>query len=140
MRKSKTQTGLIVAIISGLGLLTAGWAAPVSAQNENAASRTKPICLVRPSANLNVAPSRIIAPEAARKTLEGKGFEEFVCGKVGFSLPEQIRYRELVCKIAHEETEGMQRQFEGILGERPAVLCAMAELVLGERPNPRGLN
>ncbi len=96
--------------------------------------------MVRPGIGEGQQPSRIVAPAAAFAFLAAKGFEEFDCAREGFNRPQQIEYRDFVCTIAAEQPEGMQAQFEGILGARPATLCGMAELVLGSWVKSEGVS
>ena len=129
-----------LSLLGIIGIVAANLTTSTDVAAQSATAPRNPVCLVRPSINESVAPSRVIAPKASQESLEKKGFVEFTCGRAGFTRQEQLRFQDFVCRIAVEETEGTQRQFEYIFGERPAILCAMAELALGEMPKKRGRN
>lgn len=74
----------------------------------------------------------IVVPSPAVETMSAKGFTEFDCNREGFTLAQQVKFRDEICLIAAEQPEGMQTQLERVMGERPAVLCAMAEIVVGQ--------
>ena len=127
-----------LSLLGIIGIVAANLTTSTDVAAQSATAPRNPVCLVRPSINESVAPSRVIAPKASQESLEKKGFVEFTCGRAGFTRQEQLRFQDFVCRIAVEESEGTQRQFENILGERPAVLCALAEVALGRVPELRG--
>jgi hypothetical protein len=95
-----------------------------------AASRPPLDCLVREGLPGN-DPLHIVAPASDAAALKAKGFAAADCGDAAFSRDRQIALRDRMCRIAADEPEGIQLQFERILGERPAVLCGVAEAALG---------
>lgn len=64
--------------------------------------------------------------------MRAKGFAEFKCTRRNFNRERQERFRDKICGWASEKSERSQEQLERVLGERPAVLCGMAEVVLGQ--------
>lgn len=92
--------------------------------------KTPLVCLVREGLRGN-DPLHIVAPASDAAALKAKGFVAADCGDPAFSRNRQIAQRDLMCRIAANEPEGIQLQFEHMLGERPAVLCGVAEAALG---------
>lgn len=73
----------------------------------------------------------IIVRNSAR-SLASKGFDEIACEDVKLgTLEQQARYREDMCELAANGNQAVQSQYEKALGERPAVLCANAQLATG---------
>lgn len=94
------------------------------------ASKPPLVCLVREGLPGN-DPLHIVAPASDAAALKAKGFVAADCGDAVFARDRQIALRDRMCRIAADEPEGIQLQFERILGERPAVLCGVAEVALG---------
>lgn len=105
----------------------------VLAQSSPPANPPESVCMLKDGAADAV---KVILPKAAEETMAAKGFVSFDCDRGDFSQAERLSYRDSVCRIAAQETETVQKQFEQVLGERPAVLCGMAELILGAWANP----
>jgi hypothetical protein len=74
----------------------------------------------------------VVAPKSNAPALELKGFTHVQCGDAFRSRREALRFRDRVCEIASIPNDRLQDNFERRLGERPAVLCGMAELVVGQ--------
>ncbi|MEP3422873.1 MAG: hypothetical protein ABJN35_14125 [Erythrobacter sp.] len=73
----------------------------------------------------------IFVPVQASSGMLAKGFERQPC-RVRFSLQSQREaWRDEICSLASERDEFFQSQAEIALGERPAVLCALAEIIAG---------
>lgn len=113
-----------------LGICSAP-AAVALAQSSNSAAQGSNVCMLRASSTATQNAIRIIAPNDAAAALEAKGFTQFPCAKGGFPIPTQIEFRDFICTVSSEYSEGMQKQFEALLGERPGVLCGLAEVSLG---------
>lgn len=117
--------GSLVALVA---MATASsYANPALAQT---ASKPSLVCLVREGLPGN-DPLQIVAPASDAAALKVKGFVAADCGDAAFARDRQIALRDRMCRIAANEPEGIQLQFEHILGERPAVLCGIAEAALG---------
>jgi hypothetical protein len=119
--------------LAGLILAASLAATPDPVVAQTATSLTSSYaCMERPSRGSGEQPTRIVAPRASVELMEGKGFTEFDCDRGGFPMNQRFAFQSRVCRMAAEHPEGMQQQFEKILGERPAVLCGMAEVALGQ--------
>ena len=70
----------------------------------------------------------IVASAEDVDALEAKGFDVESCDRAFEDLQKVERWRDYVCQIASVPNEKVQLKFEEKWGERPAVLCAMAEL------------
>ena len=96
------------------------------AQTDSAALEMTPVCMVRQASEMSQMP--IVASEDDVDALRAKGFEVEGCERAFEDLQEVERWRDFVCQIASVPNEKVQLKFEKKRGERPAVLCAMAEL------------
>lgn len=76
--------------------------------------------------------TRAILPEQDAEGLAGKGFARLPCSDAFASLEDAIAWRDKICRVTAVLPESMQGQLGRRLGERPAVLCGMAEQVLGQ--------
>lgn len=74
----------------------------------------------------------IIVSEESVPAMEAKGFTALECRQAFASRQEAILFRDWVCSNASTPEEAVQQQFERGIGERAAVLCGMAEIVLGQ--------
>lgn len=120
---------------AGACLLTATFAGPTDAPWAQVASvndESTFVCMQRHRGEPGEKVTQIVVPRRAIGAMEMKGFEEFDCTRGGFPPAQQAKFRDEMCQIAADQPEAMQRQLEHVLGERPAVLCAMAEIVVGE--------
>lgn len=80
---------------------------------------------------------RIIAIERIAPSLEAKGFERADCSTADLaSSNSRNSWRNEICELASTGNEAVQNQLERAYGERPAVLCAAAELVAGQWQRP----
>ncbi|MFL0357590.1 hypothetical protein ACI5KX_14085 [Erythrobacter sp. GH1-10] len=106
--------------------------APGSDQNS-------PICMARPhDAVAQVRPEQrgkpfhILAVQGSVAGLEAKGFSIVDCAKAKLGQQGQVkRYRDTICELASKGNEAVQNQLERALGERPATLCANAQVIAG---------
>ncbi|MCK0127532.1 hypothetical protein [Erythrobacter sp. F6033] len=84
-------------------------------------------CLAREAADgRKVA---VIAPVQSAPTLIAKGFAVESCERNFAGVGQRRKWRDEICELASEPDAHFQAQAEKIMGERPAVLCAMAEIV-----------
>lgn len=98
-----------------------------------------PVCMIRPLGDVPQVPTarrgrpfRIITLERAAPGLEAKGFTRVDCTTADLVQVDKRRgWRNEICEIAAVGNEAVQNQFERAYGERPAVLCAAAQLVVG---------
>lgn len=86
-------------------------------------------------------PVNVLAIEGAIEMLAKKGFIVTNCEEVGLATAaDRNAWRDDICTLASQGNVAVQNQLEGALGERPAVLCAMAEALAGPwlRTDPIG--
>lgn len=126
MRNSKHICAAACTMLVG-AMAASSLGVPALAQS---ASKPPLVCLVREGLPSN-DPLYIVAPASDAAALKAKGFVAADCGNTAFSRDRQIALRDRICRIAADEPEGIQLQFEHMLGERPAVLCGVAEAALG---------
>lgn len=136
------QTKTIAASVFGVLLLVIhpNAADRLSAQEVARDKKASFACMAYSKRRAGDQLTQIIVPRNSVSVMSAKSFEEFECERGNFGREKQLEFRELVCGMAAQEPEGMQRQLEKIIGERPAVLCGMAETVLGQwdsRENPQ---
>lgn len=104
-------------------------AMPALAQSGGETSGLTPICLV----NANSQSDAVIVVSAADvPALEAKGFEVVNCANSFGSETSLQSYRDAICTIASIPDKATQDLYEEQFGERPAVLCGMAERALGQ--------
>lgn len=109
------------------------------------AATTTPVCMTRPfrdfaqvRAERRGQPFHIVTVERAVPGLEAKGFARVDCAAADLARSERRSgWRDEICKLASEGNEAVQNQLERVYGEKPAVLCAMAETVAGRWERPR---
>jgi hypothetical protein len=107
---------------------------------QSAASATEPACMVGTFGNAaHVAPERrgqsflILTVARAVPNLETKGFARVDCAATDFAQADARKsWRSRICHQASEGGRSDQDRLEQTYGERPAVLCAMAEAVEGQ--------
>ncbi len=74
----------------------------------------------------------IIVPAAQATAMLKRGFAPVPC-QSAFAAPKAATdWRDKVCNMASNPNEKVQDQLEKFLGERPNVLCGMAEQVVGQ--------
>ena len=96
------------------------------AQTTSAAPAAQQVCMVKQISEMSQMP--IVASAEDVDALEAKGFDVESCDRAFEDLQNVERWRDYVCQIASVPNEKVQLKFEEKWGERPAVLCAMAEL------------
>lgn len=106
-----------------------------SAQSSGGTSQAAPVCMARVSSDGSKL--SILLPASDQQAMSAKGFEPEPCN-VAFSTSEEREgYRDAVCAMTANWREELQLHFERMRGERPAVLCGMAEVAVS-RWNRRG--
>jgi hypothetical protein len=94
------------------------------------------ICMMREQAD--GTDLSIILPKVFAERLEKRGFVVADC-KAAFKSDSRIKaWRDSICDVASNRTEEVQLKYDESLGERPAVLCALAEAVIGPSTLPNG--
>lgn len=88
-----------------------------------------PVCMAR--ASTDGSRLSIILPAANATVMQAKGFAPLLCHDVFASQADIAAYRDGICGIASSWREELQDHFENVHGERPAVLCALAEAASG---------
>ena len=97
-----------------------------------------------------VSKNRLVGSEADRETtivvpaqnvaeMVQKDFAVQPCSRLFGGQDQQKLWRDNICTIAAVGSEFEQDHFEAAIGERPAVLCAMAELAVGQWDAARSL-
>lgn len=119
----------LVAASGGCAALLASLPAPLAAQEVAVDEVPTGLCMAnqRPA---QPAQTAILVPASDTSAMLEKGFAEVPCDDVFASGDEQRAWRDMICTMTATQSEGVQDQIELLLGERPAVLCGMAERVL----------
>lgn len=116
---------------------------PASAQSPGVATAnaepSEPVCMARSLPNVAQVPAakrgqshRILTVEKSAAALEAKGFARVDCGTADLrGASQRGQWRDEMCALAASGNEAVQNQLERALGERPAVLCALAEQASG---------
>lgn len=73
----------------------------------------------------------VIVPQAQSLGLIKKGFVAAACETAFATARSAEDWRNRICSMASNPNEAVQNQLEAQLGERPNVLCGMAEQVVG---------
>lgn len=110
-------------------LLGAGWSS-TSVANEAASSDLSPVCLVRPG--VDGKPLAIIVPAESEKAMRDKGFTQESCDVNFATLAARESFRDAICHTASTYRADQIAAFERAYGERPGVLCGMAEVAVSQ--------
>lgn len=124
-----TSVSSIAAVICAIVV-----AQPAVAQTDLAEDKSAAICLmIEHPAEIDASAVRtgIVVPTTDVAAMIDRGFRVTPCQQLFTDTTAQIEWRDQVCAMAANQPEGIQLQLERLLGERPAVLCGMAEMVLG---------
>ena len=114
-----------VIIFAAVVLWSAGLADAAGAQGWES-NTGQPVCLFREGTDGK--PFSIIIPAAGEKAMRDKGFVPEPC-TVNFASPVlREGYRDAVCHMASTYRADQIALFERKYGERPGVLCGMAEV------------
>jgi len=103
---------------------------PAAAQEDPAPASVDAACMSR--ANSDGSRMAILLPQSDIETMTAKGFSAEPCDADFPTVAEREVYRDTVCMIASMWRAELQDRFERARGERPAVLCGMAEVVAGQ--------
>ncbi len=129
------RTSKIIAV-AALATALAGhaYAAP---QDEGGAAVANPdhapVCMTREyEAEGRKQAFEIITVASDARALRANGFVATDCKTIFPTTAQRERYRDKVCVMAARFSDEVQAQFAELLGERPAVLCGMAELAVGQ--------
>ena len=106
--------------------LLAMCAAPALAQQSDDGPKRNAVCMTKTMENGGVFP--IVLPKTDEAAMVAKGFVKEPCRKAFGTRRKVAEWRDFICRIASNGSEERQEQFEQRWGERPAVLCGMAEL------------
>ncbi|MCB0072196.1 MAG: hypothetical protein KDE20_12090 [Caldilineaceae bacterium] len=134
---------VLSAIVAG-GLVLPAATPAQDNDDANADLRSNAVCMLRPFGDVPQVPVarrgqpfRILTIERAASGLEAKGFTRVDCTVADLVLAgKRAGWRDEICELASKGNEAVQNQLERAYGERPAVLCAMAEAVAGQWERP----
>lgn len=90
----------------------------------------KAVCFVREASD-NVGLS-IVVPSQSASAMRAKGFKREPCRKNFANAAARNAYRDEVCHMASTYREEQLVSFENLYGERPGVLCGMAEVAISQ--------
>lgn len=99
----------------------------VAQEGSNAAAQ----CMRRPVDGAPNTTVEVLVPAAQIKGMRAKGFKVSRCGANLSSLEAHRKWRDEICTIVATSNDDVQDALEKRLGERPNVLCGMAERALG---------
>lgn len=104
-------------------------ATSVSAQSAAGRANAVTVCMARAAED----GSRlvVILPATDVAAMEDRGFVLLPCGDAFASQAARERWRDNICTITATQPESVQNLLEAHLGERPGVLCGMAEIAVG---------
>ena len=71
-----------------------------------------------------------ILPATDVAAMKAKGFDPVPCKRDFGSAEQREAYRDAICQMVSSWREELQADFERVRGERPAVLCGMAEIAI----------
>lgn len=108
--------------------VVSGWSGAAS-QQSSFDFEPSAICMARELTSGNNL--SIVLPSGFEGAMEGKGFQVVTCAEAFRASHQVSAYRDTICDLAANPSELVQEEQEQRFGERPAVLCAMAEAVLG---------
>ena len=77
-------------------------------------------------------PLSILVPGLSEKAMRDKGFVPEPCSEKFSTLAARENYRDAVCHMASTYREDQIAVFERKYGERPGVLCGMAEVAVSQ--------
>lgn len=73
----------------------------------------------------------VLVPLSDEAAMLAQSFVAVPCSDTFATTTDQLQWRDFICTTTATQNEDVQRQLVDLLGERPAVLCGMAEAVLG---------
>lgn len=113
-------------------LLTASDAAAQSSVGNGVVSN----CMTR--TNADGSKVNVLVPQDNQPAMQAEGYQATPCGSSLGNRDAQRKWRDEICTIAATSGESTQRAVAALVGARPAVLCGMAERVIGsweQRPS-----
>jgi hypothetical protein len=117
-------------ILAAMTIAPAGGLSGASFAQGPSSSEKALVCMVRKGSDGK--PLAIILPALAEKAMRDKGFVPEDC-VANFDTPASREdYRNLVCHMAANYRADQILVFERRYGERPGVLCGMAEVAVGQ--------
>ena len=102
--------------------------APAYAQS-SASSEDRSDCMIR--TNEDGTQVSILVPYENQAAMRAEGFEATPCKDSLGDRVAQMKWRDEICTIAATSSEAIQEALSSMIGARPAVLCGMAEQVIG---------
>jgi hypothetical protein len=147
------MTGQRTVLVATIAMLAFSAHLPIFAQDDLARSGTgssddETVCMARVYRDVPQVRKEqkgvsfaVIVVRTSTQSLVSKGFAEIDCQDAKLStLEQQRKYREDICEMAANGNQAVQNQYERALGERPAILCANAQLATGVQRNqlPKG--
>ena len=121
---------LSAALLGGAAVVLVASAGPPARAQSGSSGGETPICMVNPDSGDG---DGVVVVSAADATgLEAKGFQAVSCSEKFGSQTSLLSYRDAICTIASIPDKATQDTYEEQFGERPAVLCGMAERTLGQ--------
>lgn len=103
---------------------------PVAAQETPDDLLAGAVCMVR--AGSDGSSIDIIVPLRSAPAMRAKGYERQPCRQSFETAAQRDAYRDGVCHMASTYREEQLVAFEKLYGERPGVLCGMAEVVIAQ--------
>ncbi len=108
----------------------AGQSVASSMANAADSSEAPPSCLTKMGDDGK--PLSILVPGLSEKAMRDKGFVPEPCSEKFSTLAARENYRDAVCHMASTYREDQIAVFERKYGERPGVLCGMAEVAVSQ--------
>lgn len=133
----RLQRMLVVPVLGAALFMTVA-AEPLGAQDAQPPGGSDPAAPLCMAFKNGSDAESVLVPATDRAAMQAKGFEVRLCAARFGSAAQRGRWRDQICGFAAFQSEPMQEQYERLFGERPAVLCAMAERVVGDWVRPVG--
>lgn len=129
MKLLKSPLSSVAFLFPAAALLNAGLSNPLAAQSATGSAEDA-VCLVKLGDDKHQL--AIIVPSAAEKAMSDKGFVREPCSSTFATPAAREGYRDAVCHMAATYREDQIVVFERKHGERPGVLCGMAEVAVSQ--------
>lgn len=111
-------------------IATVSMSSSLNAQAGFGSSGVAPVCLLREVSSERSYP--VIVPAKDVEGMRAKGFMPQPCDEHFGSPQLRTSWRDKVCEWAAIQAPEFHDQFEFKWGERPSVLCGMAEVAVGQ--------
>ena len=125
MTQKNTRIWLGALGVTGMVAGTLSWQTPSQAQSNEGSTNAAPVCMVRMISETEEFP--IILPATDVDAMKAKGFEPASCDADFGTAQQREAWKETICEMASIRNESVHENFEEKWGERPNVLCGMAE-------------